>query len=272
MTSSTSAADAFLALHVPGTPLLLPNAWDMGSARILATEGFAAIATTSSGHAATMGRKDGSMSRDEVLAHCRDLASAVDVPVSADLEHGYASDASGVAETVRLAIGTGLAGCSIEDSAGPPAARVVSLEAATERVAAAAEAAHGGAGRIVLCARAENHLHGVDDLSDTIARLQAYGAAGADVLYAPGLRRPDDIATVVREVSLPVNVLLMPGGPTPSELADLGVARISVGGGFYVAAMGALVEAARAFRDGGPQPYWDLAAGGRAARDAAVRD
>jgi 2-methylisocitrate lyase-like PEP mutase family enzyme len=267
----SSLADDFLALHRPGEPLLLPNAWDVGSARILEAEGFAAVATTSSGHAATLGRRDGTVGRDEVIAHAGDLARSVGVPLSADLEHGYAPDAAGVADTVRLAIAAGLAGCSIEDSAGPASAPILPLGEAVERVTAAAEAAHGdGTGRLVLCARAENHLHGVDDLADTVARLQAYEAAGADVLYAPGLRRPGDVATVVREVTRPVNVLLTPGGPTPSELADLGVARISVGGGFHVVAMGALVEAARAFRDGGPQPYWDLAATGRAARDATV--
>lgn len=232
---------AFLALHRPGDPLLLPNAWDAGSARVLAALGFTALATTSSGFAATLGRPDGAVSRDEALDNAAALVAAVEVPVSADLENGFADAPADVARTVVAARGTGLAGCSIEDHTGRPDDPIYERGLAVERVAAAAEAA----GDLVLTARCENHLHGRDDLADTIARLQAYQEAGADVLYAPGLRDLDDVATVCREVDLPVNVLLLAGGPAPAELAGAGAARISVGGTFALNALSGLVTAAR---------------------------
>jgi 2-methylisocitrate lyase-like PEP mutase family enzyme len=231
----------FLALHQPGSPLLLPNAWDPGSARILAELGFAAVATTSSGFAATLGRPDGAVTRDEALAHAAALVAAVDVPVSADLENGYADSPDGVARTVAGAREVGLAGCSVEDHTGYADDPVYDRGLAAERVAGAAEAA----GDVVLTARCENYLHGRPDLADTLARLQAYQEAGADVLYAPGLRDLDDIATVCREVDRPVNALLVAGGPTPAELAEAGVARISVGGAFAWNALSGLVAAAR---------------------------
>src|SRR5215208_6354097 len=183
----------FLGLHHESTPLLLPNPWDVGSAKLLASLGFRALATTSSGFAATLGRVDGSVTREEALAHGAAIAAATALPVSADLENLFADDPEGVAQTVRLAIDAGLAGCSIEDYSGRDDDPIYDSAAAAERVAAAAEAAHSGPRPFVLTARSENFLHGRRDLDDTIARLQAYQEAGADVLYAPGLRSIGDI-------------------------------------------------------------------------------
>jgi 2-methylisocitrate lyase-like PEP mutase family enzyme len=261
--------DLFLALHRSGAPLLLPNAWDPGSGRLLASLGFDALATTSSGFAATLGRLDGSVSRDEALAHAAAIVDAADVPVSADLEDGFADTPAGVADTIGAAIATGLAGCSVEDFTRDRENPIYARSAATARVAAAAEAAHGGPRRLVLTARAENYLHGRPDLDDTIARLQAFQEAGADVLYAPGLVELDEIRSVVAAVDRPVNVLALPGGPPVPELADAGVARVSVGGAFAFAALGALVDAARELREHGTYGFWERArAGGAAARSA----
>ena len=258
-------AQRFLEMHRPGRPLLLPNAWDRGSAVLLASLGFEALATTSSGHAATLGRLDGSVTRAEAIEHARDLAAATELPLSADLENGFAADPEGVAETVRLAAEAGLAGCSIEDAQG---GRVHVLERAVEHVAAAAEAARG---RLVLTARAENFLYGRRDLDDTIARLRAYEQAGADVLYAPGLTEIDDIRAVVAAVERPVNVLAVPGAPSVAELSEAGVARISVGGAFAFAALGALTEAARELREQGTYGFWSLAKAGNSAARAAFQ-
>jgi 2-methylisocitrate lyase-like PEP mutase family enzyme len=265
MTGQPDKAEHFLSLHRERAPLLLPNAWDTGSARLLAALGFEALATTSSGFAATLGRLDGSVTRDEALGHARVIADAAGVPVSADLENGFADDPADVAETVRLAAGTGLAGCSIEDFTGRDADPIYDLALATERVRAAAEAAHGGTGRLVLTARAENYLHGRPDLADTIARLQAYQEAGADVLYAPGLSRLEDIRQVVTSVDRPVNVLAVAGAPGVRELAGAGVSRVSVGGSFAFAAFGALDEAARELRDHGTYGFLAAARAGREA-------
>jgi len=245
----TERADHFRALHVPGTPLLMPNPWDVGSARLLQSLGFAALATTSGGFAMTLGRLDGRVTRDEALEHARELVASVDVPVSADLENCFADDPAGVAATVTAAVDTGLAGCSVEDWSGD---RLYTLEESTDRVRAAVEAARG---HLVLTARAENHLRGKDDLADTIARLQAYQQAGADVLYAPGLTDLGQLRTLVSELDRPVNVLAMAGGPSVAELADAGVARISVGSAFAFAAMGAVVEAARELQEQGTYGY-----------------
>ncbi|MBE1875025.1 isocitrate lyase/PEP mutase family protein [Myceligenerans pegani] len=231
---------SFLDLHRPGDPLLLGNAWDAGSARILAELGYAAIATTSSGFAATLGRPDSSVSRDEALGHAAVLVAAVGIPVSADLENGFGDTPDDVARTAEGARGAGLAGFSIEDYTGRAGDPVYDAALAAERIAAAAEAS----GDLVLTGRCENYLHGRPDLADTIARLQAYQEAGADVLYAPGLTAIDDITALVGAVDRPVNVLLRPGGPSPAELAEAGVARISVGGTFAWAAYAGLVEAA----------------------------
>jgi 2-methylisocitrate lyase-like PEP mutase family enzyme len=259
----------FLALHVPGRPLLMPNAWDAGSAKLLASLGFEAIATTSSGFAATLGRRDGSVSRDEALAHAAELVAAVDVPVSADLENGFGAIPGEVAETARRAREAGLAGFSIEDYSGNPDDPIYPLDLAAERIAAAAKVAHEGPVRLVLTGRAENHLHGRDDLDDTIARLQAYQEAGADVLFAPRVNAGEDIARLLAAVELPVSVLALPGVPPVPELASLGVARVSVGGAFAFAALGEVVAAAEELREQGTCGYWDrVSIGGRAAREA----
>ena len=243
MTPATDPTSTFRALHIPGRPLLMPNPWDAGTAKLLASLGFAALATTSSGFAATLGRADGAVTRQEALAHAAALVAAVDVPVSADLEDGFADHPQGVADTVTAAIGVGLAGCSVEDYGGADPA-LYPREVATERVAAAAEAAHQGTG-LILTARAENHIRGHPDLDDTIARLQAYQEAGADVLYAPGLTDLDDIRRVVAAVDRPVNVLARPGMAPVAELAEAGVARISVGGAFAQVALAATAQAGR---------------------------
>ncbi|HEV7204787.1 MAG TPA: isocitrate lyase/phosphoenolpyruvate mutase family protein [Jatrophihabitans sp.] len=265
----TLLADQFRSLHRPGDPLLLPNPWDVGSARILSTLGFRALATTSSGFAATLGRPDTFVTRDEALAHAAAIVAATDVPVSADLENGFADDPAGVAETARRAVAAGLAGFSIEDATARADDPIHDAALAAERVAAAVEAA---AGRAVVTARAENHLHGRDDLADTIARLQSFQDAGADVLYAPGLTTADQIRAVVASVDRPVNVLALPGTPPVAELADLGVARISVGGAFAFAALGGLVAAATELRERGTYGYWAAAKSGRAAAGEAFAD
>ena len=262
-------ADRFLSLHRPGEPLLMPNPWDAGSARLLEHAGFEALATTSSGHAATLARLDGSVTKPEALAHAGELVAAVDVPVSADLEHGFADDPTGVATTVAAAVETGLAGCSIEDSTGDPRSPIYDAGLAEERVAAAVEAAHTRSARIVLTARAENHIHGRDDLDDTIARLTSFAEAGADVVFAPGLIDVGDIGRVVNAVDTPLSVLLFPDGPTVADLAAVGVARISVGGFFSLAALGAVVDMAERLRADGALAHPDLLKTGRAARQAA---
>jgi len=257
------AMTAFLDLHRPGDPLLCPNPWDVGSARLLASLGFTALATTSAGFAATLGRLDGDTSTEDNFASAAAIAAAVSVPVTADLEDGYAPSPEGVAESVRRAVDAGLAGCSIEDWHGD---RVYPREEAVARIEAAVAAAGDD---IVLTARADNYFRGVPDLDDTIARLKAFEAAGAHVLYAPGLESIDDIRAVIAAVSRPVNVLMRPKGPKVSELADAGVARITVGGSFAFAALGALVEAATELRDAGTTGYARLSAvGQRAAAEA----
>ncbi|HEX4464795.1 MAG TPA: isocitrate lyase/phosphoenolpyruvate mutase family protein [Solirubrobacterales bacterium] len=259
MSEQADRAQRFLALHEGERPLLLPNPWDRGSATLLASLGFEALATTSSGSAATLGLLDGSLGREEALANAAAIVEATELPVSADLENGFADDAAGVAETIRLALAAGLAGASIEDYSGREDEPIYVIEAAAERVAAAAEVAHGGPVRLVLTARAENHLHGVTDLADTIARLRAYEEAGADVLYAPGIARMEDIRRVVDSVELPVNVLARPGVPSVQELAEAGVRRISVGGAFAFAALGAATEAARELIEQGTYGYLEQA-------------
>jgi len=216
-------ADGFLALHKSDRPLLMPNPWDIGAAKLLESLGFQALATTSSGFAATLGRLDGRVTRDEAIAHAAAIVDAVDVPVSADLENCFADDPAGVAETVRLAVDAGLAGCSVEDYSGRESDTIYDAGLAAERVAAAAEAAHSGPRKLVLTARAENLIHGRDDLADTIARLQSYQEAGADVLFAPGVRDLDTIRELVSSVDLRVNVLALPGMPSVAELADAGL-------------------------------------------------
>jgi 2-methylisocitrate lyase-like PEP mutase family enzyme len=262
-------AERFLELHRPGRPLLLPNPWDAGSARLLAWLGFEALATTSSGSAATLGLLDGDIGAPQALAHSATVVEATDLPVSADLENGFADDADGVAATARGAVQAGLAGFSIEDYSGDDSAPIYETDRAAERVRAAAEAAHAGPARLVVTGRCENHLHGRDDLADTIARLQAYQEAGADVLYAPGLTDSGQIRSLVESVDRPVNVLARPGMAPVPELAELGVARISVGGAFAFAAIEALVESARELREQGTYGFATRAGpGAKAAAEA----
>jgi 2-methylisocitrate lyase-like PEP mutase family enzyme len=267
--SQSELADRFLELHLPGVPLLMPNAWDVGSAKLLEHLGFEAIATTSSGFAASRGGLDGSVTLDDVLAHATALAGAVSIPVSADFENGFAHDPAGVAQNVERAAATGLAGCSIEDFARSDDKPIYDLSLATERVAAAAEAAHGPDVHMALTGRAENFLHGNPALDDTIVRLQAYADAGADVVFAPGVQSAEGIRAIVEAVDVPVSVLALPGTPTVPELADMGVARVSVGGALAFAALGALVSAAEALRERGTYDYWSLAGPGSQAARAA---
>ncbi len=271
-TAQADKAERFLALHQGEPPLLMPNPWDPGSAVLLASLGFEALATTSSGFAATLGRLDGSVTRDEAIAHAAAIVGATDVPVSADLENCFADDPAGVAETVGLAVGTGLAGCSVEDFTGDRDAPIYEPALAAERVAAAAETAHAGRVHFVITGRAENHVRGRDDLADTIARLQSYQEAGADVLFAPGVADLEDVRRLVSSVDRPLNVLARPGGPTVAELADAGVRRVSVGGAFAFAALGAVVDAATELRERGTYGYWAQAAVGVKAARAAFGD
>ena len=269
MTPIVDRSAQFLRLHYGEKPLLIPNPWDAGSARVLASLGFEALATTSSGFAATLGQLDGSVTRDQALAHAAVISAATDLPVSADFENGFAHDAAGAAETVALAKDTGLAGCSIEDFSGDADDPIYETAHAAERIAAAAAEAHSGPVQLVLTARAENYIRGRPDLADTIARLQAYQAAGADVVYAPGLSAVEDIRAVVDAVDVPVNVLALPGGPDVAGLAALGVARISVGGAFAFAALAGLVDAGRELIESGTLGFWERAGvGGAAARSA----
>jgi 2-methylisocitrate lyase-like PEP mutase family enzyme len=262
----------FLGLHRPGRPLLMPNAWDIGSAVLLASLGFEALASTSGGFAASKGRLDGAMTKEEVLEHVEELVGATPLPFSADLENCFADDPAGVAETAGRAVEAGVAGFSVEDFTGKADDPIYEVALAAERVRAAVETAHAGPARVVVTARAENYLHGRTDLADTIARLQAYQAAGADVLFAPRVEDPAELRQLLAAVDLPVSVLAGPSAPNVAELAELGVSRISVGGAFAVAAYGALVEAATELRDQGTYGYWERTkTGGRAVRAAFTR-
>ena len=229
----------------------MPNPWDIGSARLLESCGFQALATTSAGLAWSLGKLDGGVTRDELVDHVAALASATGVPLNVDSERCYPDDPGGVTETVSLLAAAGAAGFSIEDY-DPARDRIDDVSTAGERVAEAAAAAHGRDDPLVLTARAENHLRGVSDLDDTIARLVAYRDAGADVVYAPGLVELDEIAALVAEVGIPVNVLLMPAGPDVAELASVGVRRVSTGGALARAAYGALSAAAGRLQAGAP--------------------
>jgi 2-methylisocitrate lyase-like PEP mutase family enzyme len=272
MTDSADKTTRFLQLHQPGTPLLMPNAWDIGSAVLLASLGFNALATTSGGFAASKGKLDGAMTRQQVLSHAAELVAATDVPISADLENCFAHDPAGVAATITEAVATGLAGCSVEDFSGNADDPIYELAHAADRVRAAAEAAHGGQRSIVLTARAENYLHGRPDLADTIARAQAFQEAGADVIFAPKVDDPAELRQLIAAVDIPVSVLALQNAPNVAALAELGVSRISTGGAFAVAAYGALVNAATELRDQGTYGYWDLTAiGGKAVRAAFSR-
>jgi 2-methylisocitrate lyase-like PEP mutase family enzyme len=243
--------DRFRALHESGT-FLLPNPWDVGSARLLEGLGFAALATTSSGLAASLGKLDQQVTRDELVAHVAAVTAAVRIPLNVDAERCFADTPAGIAQSVDLLAAAGAAGISIEDY-DPATGQIEPVGAGAERVAAAAEACarHG----VVLTARAENFLYGHEDLDDTISRLNAYRAAGADVVYAPGLRTAEDIARLVASVPAPVNVLAVAGAPTVAQLTDLGVRRVSIGGTLAWAAYGALRDAARELLESGTTTF-----------------
>lgn len=231
MTDIVEKANLFAALHVIGKPFLIPNPWDIGTAKLCANAGFKALATTSAGHSYTLGKPEGDLTRDEALAHAEEMAAATDLPVSADLENGFGASLAEVGRTYILATKTGLVGASIEDTTGDIANPILDVAEATDRVAAAAEAVSKCGFKFTLTGRAENYLHGRPDLDDTILRLKAYEAAGADVLYAPGLSTFAEIKSVTDEVSKPVNVLAGVGAPPldMAALADAGAARVSVG-------------------------------------------
>ena len=249
------ARQRFAELHRDGL-FVMPNAWDVGSARLLEHLGFGALATTSSGHAASLGTADQTVTLEQLLDHVRALVGAVDVPINVDAERCFADDPAGVAETVTRLAQLGAAGCSIEDY--DPARRAIDpIDVAVERVGAAAEAARRSG--ILLTARAENHLYDAGDLDDTIARLRAYRAAGADVVYAPGLGESDGIRRVVQATDAPVNVLATRRTPPVPALAELGVRRVSTGGGLARAAYGAVRRAADELRGPGTSTYLDTA-------------
>jgi len=265
MITQTEKGQAFRALHGRKGAFLIPNPWNVGTARLLAHLGFEALATTSMGYAFSMGRRDGAIGREETLAHAAALVSATSLPVSADLENGFGDVPEAAAETIRLAAGVGLVGGSIEDATGRAEQPIYELEHAAERIRAAVAAARALPFAFTLTARAENYLHGRRDLKDTIRRLQAYQQAGADVLYAPGLATKEDIATVVRSVDRPVNVVMGLRGVQLSlaELAAIGVKRVSVGSALARAALGAFLRGAREMREQGTFTFANEAANPR---------
>ena len=261
MLTQAEKGAAFHALHARKGAFIIPNPWDAGTARLLAQLGFEALATTSAGYAFSMGKRDGTIGRDETLAHAAALVSATDLPVSADLENGFGDAPEDAAETIRLAAKAGLAGGSIEDVSGHGNSAPYEIEHATDRIRAAAEVVRKLPFRFTLTARAENFLVGRPDLNDTIARLQAFQEAGADVLYAPGLKTKDDIAALVRSVDRPVNVIMGLQGVQLSlaDLSAIGVKRISVGSALARAAFGAFLRAAREMREAGTFQFADAA-------------
>jgi len=262
-TSQADKAERFQRLHARPGAFVIPNPWDAGTAAILTHLGFEALTTTSAGLAFTLGRPDGRglVTREETLANARAIAAATDLPVAGDLENGFGDAPEVVAETIRLAAKAGLVGGSIEDSTGDPARPIYDFQHAVERIAAAAETAHALPIPFLLVGRAENFLHGRPDLDDTIRRLQAYEAAGAAALFAPGLTRPEDIRTVCASVGKPVNVVmgLKNAAFTVAQLAELGVRRISLGSALSRAALGAFVRAARELREQGTFHFADEA-------------
>jgi 2-methylisocitrate lyase-like PEP mutase family enzyme len=252
-------AQRFLALHQGPGAFVIPNPWDVASARLLAGLGFPALATSSAASAHTMGRRDGGITRDKALAHARLIVEATELPVSADLEHGFGDAPETVAETVRLAAGAGLVGCTIEDSTGRPEQPLYDFALAVERIAAAAEAARALPFPFLLTARAHNLLYAHASLDDTIARLQAYEKAGAAVLFAPGLPDIASVRRVCTALTKPFNFMVgIPGKSFPvAELAEAGVRRISLATSLYRAAMTGLLNAAREVRDTGQFTFLD---------------
>jgi 2-methylisocitrate lyase-like PEP mutase family enzyme len=253
MPTQAEKGRTFRALHERNQAFIIPNPWDIGTARILAHLGFEALATTSMGYAFSAGQRDNTIGRVRIMRHIAEIASATDLPVSADLENGFGDPPEDAAETIRLAAAAGVVGGSIEDATDRSDAPIYEKSHAVERVRAAVEAARALPFTFTLTARAENYLHGRPDLKDTIARLQAYQEAGADVLYAPGLTSKEDIAAVVRSVARPVNVVMGLQGVQLSqdELSALGVRRISVGSALTRTALGAFLRAAREMREHG---------------------
>jgi 2-methylisocitrate lyase-like PEP mutase family enzyme len=253
MPTQAEKVATFRALHAGAGAFVMPNPWNVGTARLLAKLGYRALATTSAGYAFSIGKRDNGVGREPMLAHVAEIVAATDLPVNADLENGFGDDPKVVAETMRRAAATGIAGGSIEDATGRASEPIYPIALAAERVRAAVEAVQALRVPFVVTARAENFVNGRADLRDTIARLQAYQEAGADVLFAPGLVSAEDIAAVVRSVDRPVNVLMgRPGqGIDLKRLAVLGVKRVSVGSGFARAALGAFLRAAREVRDHG---------------------
>jgi len=264
MATQAEKGEAFRALHQRDGAFIIPNPWDAGTARLLQAMGFQALATTSGGYAFSLGKSDGAVGREEMLEHAASLAAATNIPVSADLENGYADDPEGVAETVRRATRAGLVGCSIEDvgtrsASARPEPYEISL--AAERVRAAADAAHASAFPFLLTARAENFIVGRSDLKETIARLQAFQEAGADVLFAPGLTSREDIRAVVKSVDRPVNVIMGLSGVQLSlaDLAGMGVKRVTVGSSLSRVALTAFLRAAEEMRERGTFTYAEQA-------------
>jgi 2-methylisocitrate lyase-like PEP mutase family enzyme len=253
MTTQAEKGRAFRALHEAKQLFIAPNPWDVGSARILQAIGYRALATTSSGFATSRGQIDGQPGRDAVLAHAAELARATDVPISGDLENGFGDSPEVVAETIRRAAAAGLVGGSIEDYTGRPDQPLYPIAQAAERVRAAVEAANALDFPFTVTARAETLLRAGPDLDDTIKRLQAYQAAGAHVLFAPGVRSADDIRSILGATDRPLNVLagLRTLDLTIPQLAELGVRRVSIGGNFSALAYGALIHAARELKDQG---------------------
>lgn len=248
----------FRALHERDTAFIIPNPWDIGTARLLAHSGFEALATTSAGYAFSIGQRDNTVGREKMIAHIRDIVSATDLPVSADLENGFGDDPETAAETIKLGAEAGLVGGSIEDSTTTRDGPIYEIEHAAERVRAAAEVVRSLGFPFMLTARAENYLFGRRDLDNTIKRLQAYQEAGANVLYAPGLAEKDDISAVVSSLDRPVNVLATTG-LSLAELSALGVKRVSIGSALTRAALGAFLRAAREMKEQGSFTFADEA-------------
>lgn len=253
MVTQAEKAAAFRALHTRPGAFIIPNPWDAGTAKLLAASGFEALATTSLGLANMLGRGDSKVSLAEVIANCREIAAATDLPVNADLENGFAHEPEAAAKAIKLAAEAGAVGGSIEDFTGDESDPIYAFDHAVARVRAAAEVAHALPVPFLLTARAENRLHGREDLADTIRRLQAYEAAGADVLYAPGLRALDEVRQIVRAVNRPVNVVTGWLNPdiTLAELGAAGAKRVSVGGALSRLALASFVKAADAMREQG---------------------
>ncbi len=273
MRTQAQKGEAFRSLHARKRAFIIPNPWDVGTARMLERIGFEALATTSAGYAFSSGVLDNQVGREDMLEHVAEIVAATDLPVSADLENGFGDDPKTVAETIRLAAAAGVAGGSIEDSIDRPGEKVYELAHAVDRIRAAVEAARSLPFPFTLTARAENYLVGIPDLRDTIRRLQAYQEAGADVLYAPSITSREDITAVVRAVDRPVNFLMgtQPQRFSLEELTQIGVRRVSVGSALSLASLGAFLRAAREMKESGTFTYAKDAASFREVSDLLKR-